>query len=228
MTTYLRSFTLPSVALRMLLAIVSGCVLGYGRSKKKRAAGLRTYVLTSIGACLAILLTEYEYTMLQGPWADVVQQIGEKFDATRYGAQVITGIGFLGAGTIIASGHQQVSGLTTATGLFAATCLGIAAGAGFVECVAMVLVPLVLVLDFSYPLEYNFKRRLRNMTVFVRFASMADLRSITSLVEERGATVFDLDVETTDRKGDEWPSAVLSLRLSREKPSHSEMLSSIA
>ena len=182
---HLRDFTFTTVILRMLLAFLSGTVIGYGRARKQRAAGLRTFILTSIGAALTTLLATYEYQMLCGPWADVVKEVGLKFDGSRYSAQVISGIGFLAAGTIISIGHQQVSGLSTAAGLFASVCMGIAAGAGFYECVIVVLIILILVLDVMWPLEPAFKRRLRNITVFVEFYALEDLNEISDTIRSR-------------------------------------------
>ena len=62
-------FAFKNLVFRLLLALLSGFVLGYGRSRKGRAAGLRTYTLTSLGACMAVLLAEYEYSMLTTTWA---------------------------------------------------------------------------------------------------------------------------------------------------------------
>ena len=127
--TFLHEFNLVSILVRLLLAMACGGVIGYGRSRKKQNAGLRTYMLTAIGACMSVLLTLYEYEMMTGQWAPIVAEVGMKFDASRYSAQVISGIGFLAAGTILSSGHQQVTGLTTAAGLFTSVCMGMAAGA---------------------------------------------------------------------------------------------------
>ena len=225
---HLRDFTFTTVILRLLLAFLSGTVIGYGRTRKQRAAGLRTFILTSIGAALTTLLATYEYQMLCGPWADVVKEVGLKFDGSRYSAQVISGIGFLAAGTIISIGHQQVSGLSTAAGLFASVCMGIAAGAGFYECVIVVLVILIIVLDVMWPLEPAFKRRLRNITVFVEFNALENLNEISDIVRSRGATIYDIEIERSKRDRDKYPCAILILKMSREKPSHSGMLSSIA
>lgn len=225
---HLRDFTFTTVILRLLLAFLSGTVIGYGRARKQRSAGLRTFILTSIGAALTTLLATYEYQMLCGPWADVVKEVGLKFDGSRYSAQVISGIGFLAAGTIISIGHQQVSGLSTAAGLFASVCMGIAAGAGFYECVIVVLVILIIVLDVMWPLEPAFKRRLRNITVFVEFNALENLNEILDIVRSRGATIYDIEIERSKRDRDKYPCAILILKMSREKPSHSGMLSSIA
>lgn len=225
---YLRDFNFASIVLRLLLAFLCGTVIGYGRARKQRSAGLRTFILTSIGAALSVLLATYEYQMLCGPWADVVAEVGMKFDGSRYSAQVVSGIGFLAAGTIISVGHQQVSGLSSASGLFASVCMGIAAGAGFYECVVVVLIMLVLVLDVMWPLEPAFKRRLRNITIFVEFNSLEDLNDITEKVKSRNANIYDIEVERSKREKDKYPCAVMVLKMSREKPSHSGMLSSIA
>ena len=226
--SHLRDFTFTTVILRLLLAFLCGTVIGYGRTRKHRSAGLRTFILTSIGAALTVLLATYEYKMLCGPWADVVQDVGLKFDGSRYSAQVISGIGFLAAGTIISIGHQQVSGLSTAAGLFASVCMGMAAGAGFYECVIVVLVILVIVLDVMWPLEPAFKRRLRNITIFVEFNALEDLNAISDRVRSRNATIYDIEIERSKREKDKYPCAILILKMSREKPSHSGMLSPIA
>ena len=227
---YLHEFHVVSVLIRLILAMLAGAIVGYGRTRRKRPAGLRTYMLTAVGACLAVLLELYEYLMLTGQWADIVEIVGMKYDATRYMAQVVTGIGFLGAGTIIAAAHQQVSGLSTATGLFAIACIGMASGAGFVECVIIVILLLLFVLEFMYPLESAFKRRVRNITVYVQFDSIENLSVITDLIRQKQAAVFDLDIENTKRKeaDDIWPSAVSALQRGKGHASHSEMISSIA
>ena len=225
---YLKEFNFLSAAVRLMLSIACGSVIGFGRSKKKQNAGLRTYVLTSIGAAMSVLLACYEYEMMIGGWAPAVAEVGMKFDASRYSAQVISGIGFLAAGTILSSGHQQVTGLTTAAGLFASVCMGMAAGAGMYDCVIMVLVILIIVLDVMYPLEGAFKRRLRNMTIYVEFASIEDLDNITDTIKGESATIYDIDVERTRREGNKYPAAVIVLQMGRGNASHSSMLSTVA
>lgn len=187
----LRDFTFGSMVLRLALAMLAGGAIGYGRSKKERAAGLRTYMLITLGAAMSVLLSLYEYTMLtEGPWAETVERVGLKFDAARLVSQVITGIGFLGAGIIIKGAHQQVKGLTTVTGLFATVCMGIAAGAGFYWLVILCVALIVLVLNVMSPLEGAFKRRLRNITLYVEFGSVEDIATITDIMRQQHAQVF--------------------------------------
>ena len=224
----LRGFNMISVILRLLLAMVGGGVIGYGRSKKARAAGFRTYMIICLGAAMAAILTLFQNEALNTIWAETVQRVGYKYDASRLSAQVITGIGFLGAGIIVKIAHQQVSGLTTATGLFATVCMGIAAGAGFYECVIPAILVIVLILNVMSPLEAAFKRKLRNITLYVEFSSVEDIDEITDIISKRNARIYDIDVERTQQEDDKPPAAIFILQLSRENHSHSGMLSSVA
>ena len=223
---YLKEFNFISVVVRLFLAMTSGALIGYGREKKERNAGLRTYMLISIGAALTLLISDYEFEMLSGGWASIVAEVGQKFDSTRFAASVVAGIGFLAAGTIVASAHQQVSGLTSAIGLFAAAVLGIASGAAFYECVIPSIVVIIFCMEVLQPLEVLYKRRLRNITITVKYLNHTDLEMIKKTIEDQGATLYEIDPEDPDE--DNYPSAIFDIKMSKEKSSHSEMLSSIA
>ena len=117
----LRDLTYASAALRLLLAVLVGGILGIERGRKNRPAGLRTYMLVCLGATTVMMTNQY-----------VTQCMGTG-DPVRMGAQVISGIGFLGAGSIMVTGRNQIRGITTAAGLWAAACIGLAIGIGFYE-----------------------------------------------------------------------------------------------
>lgn len=219
-----RQFTFLNVCLRLALALLCGGIIGYGRSKRECAAGLRTYMLISLGAALSVIITLYEYRMLSTEWAGTVALVGEKFDASRLASQVITGIGFLGAGTILKVAHQKVKGLTTATGLFTTACMSIAAGAGYYECVLTVLVLIVLVLNVMTPLEILFKRRLRSITLNVEMDDLGTVAELAAAIEREKAQIYDVDIESDD----EPVSAIIVLRMDRANASHSSMLSTVA
>ena len=224
----LNSFNLVSVAVRLLLAMVSGGLIGYGRSRKERSAGFRTYMLISIGAALTILISIYENDMLNSLWSELAASGNAKFDGTRFAAQVLAGIGFLAAGTIVASRHQQITGLTSAIGLFATAVLGIACGAGFYICVIPAIVLIIFSMELLQPLEVAYKRRHRNITITVRFKAAENIEDIKRVIEAQGAQIFDIDIETDEKYDDESVSAIFSMKLSKEQSSHSEMISSIA
>ena len=114
--------------IRLLLAVVVGCVVGIEREKKNRPAGMRTHVLVCVGAATIAILETYiiadTITLnLNNPGSGIAVSMG------RITAQVVSGIGFLGAGTIFIS-QKKIAGLTTAASLWNAACLGLAAGMG--------------------------------------------------------------------------------------------------
>ena len=116
-----RELTLLSVILRVLVAAILSGIIGLERGMKNRPAGLRTYMLVCVGSCLIMLTNQYLF------------QVSGAGDPMRLGAQVVSGIGFLGAGTIIVTKHNQIKGLTTAAGLWASAGVGLALGVGFYE-----------------------------------------------------------------------------------------------
>ena len=88
-----------------------------------------------MGATLTMLIGQYQSYMIDSVWSGAMQNITAKTDITRLGAQVVNGIGFLGAGSVIVTGNRSVKGLTTAAALWASACMGLVIGAGFYECV---------------------------------------------------------------------------------------------
>ncbi len=185
-------------------------------------------MLVSLGAALTMLISLYEYEMLQTQWKWLWDVADVKFDGTRYAAQVISGIGFLAAGTIIGVAHQQVSGLTSAIGLIAAAALGIASGAGFYEMVLVGIALIMFSMEVLQPAEVNFKRKMRNITIFVEFESLEDVNTITQTIQKLNAVIYDIDMERNEKAKEKHASAIFSLRLDKQQSSHSAMLSSIA
>ena len=110
---------IAAMALRLLCAMIVGSLIGLEREYTHRPAGLRTHILVALGACVASLMGQMLFA-----------QYGPSADPARLSAQVITGVGFLGAGTIMKEG-ASVKGLTTAASVWAVACLGIAAGFGY-------------------------------------------------------------------------------------------------
>ena len=111
-----------SVLLRLLTAALCGAAIGVERSMKNRPAGFRTHILVCLGGAVAAVTAHFIYLVLQLPT-----------DVTRLGGQVITGLGFIGAGTIIVTKKMSIKGLTTAAGLWTTGIVGLAAGSGFYE-----------------------------------------------------------------------------------------------
>ena len=116
-------FSLLGITIRFIFVTIVGTVVGIDREMKNRSAGIKTHVLVCIGACMVSTTSQYVSIMFQGVAGDI----------NRLGAQVISGVGFLGVGTILITGKNQVRGLTTAAGLWVCACVGLAAGMGFIE-----------------------------------------------------------------------------------------------
>ncbi len=118
---FIQDFNTISILLRLLLAVCFGGLIGLDRGKNHSSAGLRTIALVCLGSCLVIIVNEY-----------LRIKSSHTIDPARIAAQIINGVGFLGAGTIMVKGNQRVKGLTTAASLWVAAIIGIAIGSGFV------------------------------------------------------------------------------------------------
>lgn len=205
----LTEFEPLSVVVRLSLAALFGGLLGLERERKNRPAGLRTYLMVCLGAALTVILSEYEQMMLSVRWA-YAAGAGAQIDVSRLGAQVINGIGFLGAGTILVSNHQKVRGLTTAAGLWACACMGLAIGAGFYTCVGMGFLLIYAAMHLLPWLESRVLSRARNMNIYVRYQSPEYIGPITASLRERQIQIYDVE---TAPSGDAQCSAVLLLHL---------------
>ncbi len=213
--------------LRLGVAMFCGGVIGLERGRKRRPAGFRTHMLVCIGAALAMLTSQYLSMMVLSHWHEIVSFDGQiNTDASRLGAQVINGIGFLGAGTIIVTGRQEVKGLTTAAGLWASACMGLCIGAGFVEgaFVGCVLISLTIIV-FSR-LERVIVSRTRNINLFLEFEHVDDLGKIISTIKEQDIRIFDVDVRKNGEK-QTLPSAVFSIRLPK-RMRHTKVMTVLA
>ena len=117
---FMHEINIWTVIIRICLATIMGGFIGIERFKQGRAAGMRTHILVALGATLSSMIGLFLYL-----------EMGMSNDPTRIAAQVVSGIGFLGMGTILVKGRFQITGLTTAAGLWATAAIGLALGMGF-------------------------------------------------------------------------------------------------
>ena len=224
----LREFNIYSVSFRLIIAMLAGGMIGFERESKHRPAGLRTYMLVCLGAALTMLLSQYESEMLSSRWAEISSDIGIKTDVSRFGAQVINGIGFIGAGTIIVTGKQKVTGLTTAAGLWASACMGLAIGAGFYECVFLSFI-LIFLCIIAFPIIDDYIREnTRFLSIYVQFFSLSDISEITDTIKSLNAEIIEIEIERGDKKRNIYPSAVFSIRLSSKNTTHADVISAVS
>ena len=208
---------------RLLAAALCGGLIGIDRGRKRRAAGFRTHMLVCMGAALTIVLSTYLSIMIASVWKLPIDLF--KTDISRFGAQVINGIGFIGAGTIIVTGRQQVKGMTTAAGLWASACMGLSIGAGFYPAAVVGCTCIILTIVVFSKLEAFILARSRNVNIYVEFEHTDDLSSIIEKIKEQEVRIFD--IELTKAKGDSYPNAIFSLQLPKKK-SHARVMTAIA
>lgn len=174
----IRAVTYLSIVVRIFLAFLMGGIIGLERGMKNRPAGLRTYMLVTVGSCMIMLINQYIY------------QVFGTGDPVRMGSQVVSGIGFLGAGTIIVTQHNQIKGLTTAAGLWAASAVGLALGIGFYE-VALVGGGCIFIILSLLHLWDN--RMHRNSNVVEVYMELSDTISLGEFI--RQARTLDTKIE---------------------------------
>ena len=170
---YMREFNVVTVLARIFLACLAGGILGAERGKHGRVAGMRTHILVCVGAALTILIGLF-----------VVDTLGVGQDATRIAAQTISGIGFLGVGTIMVRGKSQVVGLTTAAGLWAASAIGLSFGAGFYEGGLLGTMVAILVNMLLPKIEYRYKLSRVSYVFYVEIASVYDVQTFVDHLEK--------------------------------------------
>ena len=180
----LREVTWLAVVLRILVAFLLGGALGMERGLKQRPAGLRTYMLVCVGACMIMLTNQYIF------------QVFGTGDPVRMGAQVVSGIGFLGAGTIIVTKHSQIKGLTTAAGLWAAAAVGLAAGIGFYEAAVIGAAVIFLTLTVLSRLDMRMHRKTRYFDIYIELPRQMNLGSFIHQLRDRDIVVEDLQMES--------------------------------
>jgi putative Mg2+ transporter-C (MgtC) family protein len=172
-----------NVFIRLVLALVFGGVIGLERGRQGRAAGMRTHILVCIGATLASMTGIYVYNVL-----------GVSNDPLRLAAQVISGIGFLGVGTILIKGRFQITGLTTAAGIWCAATIGIALGIGFYEGAIVTFIASVSAVTIMHRLEYSITGRHTRFGMYVEIDSVSKIRTtIDHLTEHYRST----DIQVT-------------------------------
>ena len=181
-----RELTVPDIFLRVLIAVVVGGVIGMERGMKNRPAGLRTYMLVCVGACVAMLTNQYTYQ---------VYQVG---DPVRMGAQVVSGIGFLGAGTIIVTAHNQIKGLTTAAGLWTAGGIGLAIGIGLYEVAIAAGVAVFIILTVLHKLDFRVRKKAHIFEVYVELNLHTPLGDFLRDVRNWGLEPSNVQLERED------------------------------
>ena len=190
-----------AILFRLLLALIAGLLIGIDREMKRRVAGIKTHVLVCLGAALVMITSQY-----------MMNTFGFLGDPARMGAQVISGVGFLGVGTIIVTGRNQVRGLTTAASIWVCACMGLAAGIGFVKGVLIMLLLLIFTLKVLGKLDSIVHRRSKIFDLYIEFKNNRGLTQFVDSMRERGVKINSIQIGKGETE-DDGPNAIVSIKL---------------
>lgn len=192
----LRHLTVASILIRFLMACIFGGAIGIERGRSQQAAGLRTHMMVCLGAASTMIVSEY-----------MVRYCGSTGDVNRLSAQVISGIGFLGAGTIIVTKQNRIRGLTTAASLWASACMGILVGSGFYEAAIIMMVIMLFILLILSPFDIKYVKTVANVSIYMELEDGCVFSGILQHIKAQGWIVQDI------RELSFLNSAFLSLRV---------------
>lgn len=171
---FMRDFSIYTVLIRLFLAFLIGGVIGAERGKQGRAAGMRTHILVCIGASLTAMIGIY-----------AVEILGFDSDPMRIAAQVVSGIGFIGVGTILIKGGTQITGLTTAAGLWAVGAVGLALGIGFYEGALLAFLFFVLTVSILQKIENRLYSKPSHDFLYIEIDSDAAVTEMLTLLRDK-------------------------------------------
>ena len=186
------------IAIRLLLAAALGAVIGFDRERHTWAAGLRTHMLVCLGSALVMIVSAWSFSSILQQWPRTV------LDPSRIAAQVVSGIGFLGAGTIMFLHRENVvRGLTTAAGLWTVAAIGLAAGGGMYVAAVIATAVAWAILAVLKPLERRFAFRRTQPQVRVSFGGGASLSAIEQVLAGRSLPIRTIVTRRVPDDGDQ-------------------------
>lgn len=191
--------------------MIFGGIIGLERSRKNRPAGFRTYMIVCLSSALVMMTNQFIYNNFGGS------------DPARLGAQVISGIGFLGAGTIIVTSRSQVKGLTSAAGLWASACLGLAIGIGFYSGAIIVALIVFIIITFFKKIDYLLTSNNKIINIYTSFKSIEQLDKFIIHCNKTGYKVRDIEITKDTLQNHVSVIAIITLE-TKERISHIEVI----
>lgn len=182
-SSYLADLNMISTAVRLILAMLLGGIIGIDRGMKRRVAGVKTHTIVCLGATLVMMTGQYISLY--------INQSGTG-DAARLGAQVISGVGFLGVGTIIVTGQRHVSGLTTAASLWASSCIGLAVGIGYYSGAILTTVCILVVFRYFKAIDIYVENHSNVYEVYMEFESNESMSNVIKKLREEDIQVNNI------------------------------------
>lgn len=187
---YFSAWSIQNILIRVVAATILGGIIGLDRGMKHRGAGTKTITVVCLGATLVMLTEQYIQMYFPG-----------LANMTRMAAQVISGVGFIGVGTIIISRHR-VRGLTTAATLWASACVGLAVGIGFVEGGILITAMMLISLHVLPYVERFAARHSRYCNVFLDLEKSRDLHIVIQKLKESDIVIDSMDISESGTVGE--------------------------
>lgn len=180
------------MVVRLVLAAILGGIVGIERGSGDRPAGFRTHILVCVGSALFMLVSMYGFDELTPAEALHEGDLGARRDSARIAAQVVSGIGFLGAGTIIVTRRHQVKGLTTAAGLWASAGVGLALGIGFYEGAVAGAFSVLVVMTFLQKMDTKMHSSTRSLDIYFEVSSSVAMSVLLPKIRASGFEINDV------------------------------------
>lgn len=181
-----------NVLIRIVVSLVIGTVIGIDRGAKRRGGGARTTISVCLGATMVMLLEQY-----------MEQIYGSDVDITRIAAQVVSGVGFLGAGSILVSGHQ-IKGLTSAASIWTCACIGLAIGIGFLDGAVILTLFWLAGIHVAPFIESRIYRHLRYMTIYIELEDGKTINAVSRKLKEDHCRIDTFNVDKPKAKGQQY------------------------
>ena len=203
---FIREMNMLAITARLVLAVLCGGLIGLEREVRRRSAGFRTHILICMGSAITILTNLYLYQVMH-----------LYTDISRMGAQVIAGVSFVGAGTIIVTRSNRVKGLTTAAGLWTASIIGLACGAGYAECAIFATLMVMFAELVLIRIEYRFVKRSREVNLYVEYSLPSTVQRLVRVLRTEKIPMNDMEVNRmAEADGGYRYSAILTILLTRQ------------
>lgn len=201
-----------TITFRVVLAIFVGGLIGTERDIKNRAAGIRTHMLVCLGAAVVMMTNQY-----------VVESFPESnLDITRMGAQVVSGIVFLGAGTILVTSHNRIRGLTTAAGLWAAATLGLAIGIGFYEMALIGSFAILFIVIFLRPFKRFVQERTESTHFTLLIYTVDGLDDFLEFTSDEEVKLLNMNIEKEHNEKGETTGTIIKATIELAPESNKE------
>lgn len=211
-TQQLQELSFFTITVRLCLSVLCGGIIGLERGFNKHQAGFRTHILVCVGATLAMLTNQY-----------ICETMAPASDPARLGAQVISGIGFLGVGTILVTGRYRITGLTTAAGLWASACMGLALGIGFYSGALVACALVFFVLSTLPSVELYFYNRSRVMDLYLELSSIERVSPLLKYLRDLDILIMSTHISRSEPVAPDGIGVYLSIKIPKTL-SHSTLI----